>query len=393
MSGVAYRAAAAAIGLARLLMPRHLKHWAEAMAREAREAPSGREAAEFAFGCLRGAIGEAVEHHLLRPVMRPVGAFAGGMSEEETQMGRGSILERPRLVAALCAFGAIGLGIAYMAAAGAPLRYLLLNAGALAVGLAAALLVVLLADRFARGGGPAAFALSLVLLGTALFGTSVDGTARWLLVAGLPLQPSLVLLPAMLLAYAGSRGRFGTAAMLVAALALALQPDRAMAGAQAAGLAALALLRPERRVLGALAAALLGFAVTLARPDVQPAMPHVDGILYSSFGVHPLAGLAVLGGALLMLLPAAAGFRRGAAGRETHLVFGAAWLAILAAAALGNYPTPLVGYGGSAILGYAIAIALLPGRSGAARPEASAGTLADLPPPAPPPGERLVSAA
>jgi hypothetical protein len=33
---------------------------------------------------------------------------------------------------------------------------------------------------------------------------------------------------------------------------------------------------------------------------------------------------------------------------------------VVAAAALGNYPTPLVGYGGSAVLGYLLSAALLP---------------------------------
>jgi len=41
-------------------------------------------------------------------------------------------------------------------------------------------------------------------------------------------------------------------------------------------------------------------------------------------------------------------------------VFGVAWLGMVVAAALGNYPTPLVGYGGSAILGYALSLSFLP---------------------------------
>ena len=33
---------------------------------------------------------------------------------------------------------------------------------------------------------------------------------------------------------------------------------------------------------------------------------------------------------------------------------------MVAAAALGNYPTPLVGHGGAAVLGYLLSVALLP---------------------------------
>jgi hypothetical protein len=50
------------------------------------------------------------------------------------------------------------------------------------------------------------------------------------------------------------------------------------------------------------------------------------------------------------------------------VVFGTIWFSAVAAAALGNYPTPLVGYGGSAIVGYLFSVAMLP------RPAQSAAT-------------------
>ncbi len=40
-------------------------------------------------------------------------------------------------------------------------------------------------------------------------------------------------------------------------------------------------------------------------------------------------------------------------------VFGATWLAVIAFAIVGNYPTPLVGYGSSAIVGYCLSAAVL----------------------------------
>jgi hypothetical protein len=111
--------------------------------------------------------------------------------------------------------------------------------------------------------------------------------------------------------------------------------------------------------------------VTLARADALPAVPYVDGILLGSFGVHPAAGVAVVGGAMLLLAPALAGIVRDPARRAVHASFGAAWLAVIGAAALGNYPTPLVGYGGSAILGYALSLLALP-RVARRRAEAAA---------------------
>ncbi len=40
-------------------------------------------------------------------------------------------------------------------------------------------------------------------------------------------------------------------------------------------------------------------------------------------------------------------------------LLGAAWSLVVLAALMGNYPTPLVGYGGSAIVGYLLSLAVL----------------------------------
>jgi hypothetical protein len=89
-------------------------------------------------------------------------------------------------------------------------------------------------------------------------------------------------------------------------------------------------------------------------------MPFVDQIFYTSFAVHPLAGFAVVAGTVLMLVPAIAGYFCDSDHRPIYATFGAVWLAVILAAALGNYPTPLVGYSGSAILGYLISLLGLP---------------------------------
>jgi hypothetical protein len=98
-------------------------------------------------------------------------------------------------------------------------------------------------------------------------------------------------------------------------------------------------------------------------------VPFVDGIFYSAFDVHPLAGASLLLGAALLIVPALLGLSDPAQ-RVPAAAFGAVWLAIIAAAALGNYPTPVVGYGGSAIVGYMFSLAVLRlarGRAGASR--------------------------
>ncbi len=264
----------------------------------------------------------------------------------------------PRRLGLVTAAVAVGLGIFYLATAGAPMRSIALNAAALLVGLAAYATIAMPRWRIGIVEQIAPAVLGLVLLATALFGTSVDGASRWAVFGPLTLQVSLIVLPMMIVRFAAAPGAGGAAGLALAALALALQPDRAMAGVLAAGLAVLALRRRDPAVLAALAAALAAFAVTLLRPDRLPAVPFVDGILYSAFDIHPLIGAAVVAGAATLILPAF-----GTGERGPRVVFGAMWLAIVAAAALGNYPTPVVGYGGSAVLGYLLSVALLPGGS------------------------------
>lgn len=266
------------------------------------------------------------------------------------------LVREPRFAGLACAGGAVALGLCYLLMAGAPMRHLAINAAALLVGLAAFVTVTGPRWRLGRAGEKVLPLLGLVLLATALFGVSVEGASRWVQLGPLNLQVSLIILPAMIVAFARAPSAGGAAGMSIAALALALQPDRGMSGVLAAGLATLALLRPERAVLLALAAAVAGFAATLVQADALPALPFVDQIFYSAFDVHPLAGTAVLAGGLLLLLPTLLD----SGDRSVSVAFGAVWAAVLAAAALGNYPTPLVGYGGSAIVGYLLSLALLP---------------------------------
>jgi len=138
----------------------------------------------------------------------------------------------------------------------------------------------------------------------------------------------------------------------------------------AAALLALLLAKPGRLAMLAAAASVLAFGRTLLVADSLPATAFVDRILYTAFDIHPLAGAAVVTGAAALVLPAAAGLIGRAGDRAALLAFGGCWSAVVAAAALGNYPTPLVGYGGSAVLGYLLSVSLLPG--GARRTDARA---------------------
>lgn len=323
------------------ILPPRLRDWGMAIRYEVEEIPEDAQALSFALASFCGLAPRAIGLLLVQPFVALSGA--------------------PRAVGARCAVGAVGMGLVYLMLAGAPVRYLVINAGALVIGL----LLLSLVSRIPGAGGrfPGALILgcSLLLLATALLGVRVEGAARWVRLGGVIVQPSLVLLPLMLVGFSRTRTALATAGIVVAALAMALQPDRAMAAMMTAALAAVAVTRADRPTSMAFTASLLAFAVTLLRPDALPAAPFVDQILFSSFAVHALAGPAVVAGSAMLLVPALIGVSRDADSRAACFAFGAAWLAATLAAALGNSPTPVVGYGGSAILGYVLSLSLLPG--------------------------------
>jgi cell division protein FtsW (lipid II flippase) len=273
------------------------------------------------------------------------------------------ISARPRLLGLICGAGAVGVGMAYMVAAGAPSRHLLVNLAALVLGATLWLALGRIAGSRLAGAGPAILALAVALLLTALFGVAVDGASRWVNVGPLSLQVSFIVLPLMIILYARRPDAIGTAGMIVAAMALAVQPDRAMAGVLLAGLIPLAFATSSRLPIAAIAASIPAFGWTLLTPDALPAAPFVDRILYTAFEIHPLAGSAVVIGAAALVMPAIIAAWKGRGERPALFAFGGCWSGVVTAAALGNYPTPLVGYGGSAVLGYLLSVALLPGRA------------------------------
>lgn len=359
MNGVMRRLASWALSASSRALPPHLASWSRAMESELAEIPDRRAAFAFAIGCLRTALTLVIVTRLrsvgeaLFPPAPLTWSFA--MLHD--------ISARPRLLGLVCGAGAVASGAAYMVAAGAPPSYIAVNLAALSFGAAAWLALAQTARSGQRGAGLTILALATLLMLTALFGAESEGAARWVSVGPLSLQVSLIVLPAMIVLYARRPDRVGTAGMALAALALAGQPDRAMAGVLLASLSVLTLATRARLPIAATAAALLAFVWTLLAPDTLPAVPYVDRIFYTAFDVHPLAGLAVVVGAATLVLPALAALRV-AEERSVLLTFGACWAGVVIAAALGNYPTPLVGYGGAAVLGYLLSVALLPNGAG-----------------------------
>lgn len=306
------------------------------------------------------AIRAEAEHLSDLDALRFVAASVPGLLVTFVKAATTEIHAVPRRLAALAATGAVGMGSVHMLAAGAPAGMLFVNGMALGLGLLGLVATKRSWALTCEGGEIAMIAIAAVLLATSLFGVAAHGAARWAAIGPLMIQPSLILLPLLLMIFARTITATGGLVVAIAALAIALQPDRAMAGVMVAGLAALWTVRRDRQVTLALAASAASFCVTLARPDGLPAAPYSDGIFSTSWQVHPLLGLAVWLGAALLLLPCASRGAGGAGDEARRAVFGVTWLSISVAAMVGNYPAPLVGYGGSAILGYLLAACLLP---------------------------------
>lgn len=274
--------------------------------------------------------------------------------------GTNAFTRNPRSTGVVCGLTSAALGLAYLGFSNAPLQYIIVNLCATAIGVA----FFFAMNNSERHGAEFSqlvwLGLAVLLLGTTSFGLRVEGASRWLRVGSLTLQPSLILVPVTLVAYFQRRSLIAAVGIVVVALALALQPDRAMAGVLASATIFIAIMVRDRRTSAVALSALASFGATMYRADTLPAVPHVDRILFTAFDVNMVAGCAVILGACLLFLPAF--LVRGSSRREidAYAVFGVIWLAIVAAAAIGNYPTPVVGYGGSAILGYFLSIAFLP---------------------------------
>lgn len=342
------------VRFAAALLPSPMRQWGRAMRHELEAIDAGDSPIRYAFGCVVGAMHAAIGLHFARTET--------GEGEADMESG-GGFSVRPSMIAGICAAIATGLGIVYLTLADAPVRYSIMNLAALAIGFACVGVSATLGRRFRVPDAAIVLAAAFCLLATALLGTSAGGATRWVSLAGVFIQPSLILVPVLAMCFARTRSLPAILGVIIAAAALALQPDRAMAGALALALVALFAMRRERNTAIAAVAAAGAFGIALLRPDRQPAMPHVDQILYTAFDAHLLAGIAVIAGAGVMLVPALAGWIGDRTNRASHAVFGAIWLAILAAAALGNYPTPLVGYGGSAIIGYVLCLLGWPARA------------------------------
>lgn len=320
------------------LAPDHRKEWAVAMTAEMSVIESSRDTMAFAFGCLIACCRFRLEFNIL-------------------QTGSSIVKDRFVILTFISGVAAGLIGLAYLLVSGAPLTKVLVNGGAIVVGILLALSLRLSARATDSVVTAIALIGAFILFGTAIFGYAIEDARRWLLIGPFFIQTSLILLPLIAVCFARVQNFRTTVAILVAAIAMAAQPDRAMAAMLFVAVAIVGMMRPNRLTVSAAVFCAMTFATTLLLLDRLPAVPFVDNILWTAFDDSLWVGLALWAGCLLLVCPII--FVPKEERIITHYVFASCWATLIAAAAVGAYPTPIVGYGASAIIGYFLSLIFL----------------------------------
>ena len=183
-------------------------------------------------------------------------------------------LASPRRLTMFCGAVAVLLGLSYLWAAGAPPQYFVINVLACFIGLAVYAMVRLAGSSDGHCEVTIIVLTGLLVLSTVV-GSTVEGATRWIKLGPLFVQPSLILLPPLIVAFARRITPLSTLAVVVATITVASQPDRAMVAVAFIGLAVIAATRAGRSTLFAAGVAALGLAYTFVVPDNLPAAPYV----------------------------------------------------------------------------------------------------------------------
>lgn len=264
----------------------------------------------------------------------------------------------PRLITLAQTTAAVAAGCALLVALGAPPRMPIMNGAALLIGLVgvAAIWACGRAGASTRTGDIALLIASALIPLTALIGPQANGVARWLVVGGLTIQPALIVVPLIAVGLALCPSWIRCVSAIVAAAGLAMQPDPACAIMLLLGV--VVVLREAKgrtaRTWIAVVATAIGTSVAIARNVALPPVPFVEGVIPDAFQAGLLPILLAVAAIMLMLSPAVT--RRP---RAPHFAFLAVWIAGVAAALIGPYPTPVLGFGGSAVLGFVLSAGLL----------------------------------
>lgn len=206
--------------------------------------------------------------------------------------------------------------------------------------------------------------LTLLGLATTLLGGDSSGPERWIAVGPVNLYFAPLFLPSFIAAFSVFVGKdskhhlITLAAVLVAALLLALQPD----ASQVLGLTVASAVVVVQRRLGVFRLGLVVFllaGVTIwafSLPDPLQPLPHVEEVFALALGHSLIAGVAIIASAVALIV-----------GLWIQSFRGPFWLSAVASyymvlfvcSTIGITPAPLLGYGAGPILGFSLMVGLL----------------------------------
>lgn len=207
----------------------------------------------------------------------------------------------------------------------------------------------------------------------------LDGVFRWVRLGPIRLHPAAVGTPLLLFALVHLWMQQKTIFVLsLGALGLALhvlQPDAGQATAFGAAMMTLAAFPDKRkgaRIL-LLLSSTMGVAASWMQPDPLHGVPLVEDVVPQALATHVLLGIAAI--VALALLPITT-LVQTYHSRKNHFAFlqgamlTAYFTASIVVVAIGEFPTPVLGFGASPILGAIFGIGLLQ-RSATTEPSAS----------------------
>lgn len=258
---------------------------------------------------------------------------------------------RGRVVAALSLAIPVCAGLAYLWAYDAPRAYLAVNAGTLLVALLA---IAFHPKRLSVTVRRVLIALALLLLFVPLAtGPSLGGVERWLPLGPFILNAGLLALPALAVLL-GAEPDYAPGITGVAVLAALLQPDLALGAALTVMTLGLYDATRDWRH-GVVAVVAFTASLVAATQGEIAAQPFADRVIFLLARTDMLGALgltaAMLAGFVLILA--------GTGSEPSRKALAGCLFGFTFAGHVSNYPSPLVGYGAAAILGFGLALTLL----------------------------------
>lgn len=265
-------------------------------------------------------------------------------------------MSRRPLLAFLIAACVIGVGLMAMSIAGAPRSLGVAQGGVGLVALVLAAAASRWCPRPDEAGARVVCVAALLLMAAPLAFDGIDGVQRWVALGPLQIQPAAITLPLVVAYVAQERVQWAAVLALMAAGVIgALQPDgQVLQGIIAVALCLALLVRGGVFWWSAVGiSTLLGLTAAFG-PPLAP-VPYVEEVLPRAFEANWLFGVAAaVGLAAVPLLMVTSSPRRSA----TSLALAALWVGLIATCLSGAYPTPVLGYGLSWVVGFALSLGL-----------------------------------